>query len=681
MSRSRKGLFALATALVLGAAPATPSYYEVERLLTSIQESWKSIPPEQNPHRESWVGFFNSIQTELNHYKAGTDPEQRLAALKALGRKADALQSVPWVKAAQIRQALLSWIRPRAALVWAEYRVLEAVAALPANQSAKRQEWNNFVQQGLRPTVADFEGAANVVQRREALEKLDAAIKALRRNNATAPWSRSLALESALAGLYEFPNLNVWIDSGLLSSTIGRQGIVEPGWIYFRDQWSYVTPGPIVGLGFVPTADGIGLAISQAVSNVTPIQGFQQQVAQDDKGKRAAKLYQFDATSRNHAVLTIHALFRLATGLQLAPGYQHNISATITSAPKAGKGLARGIASLIGYNQDRITDEVYEGAIGQIRSQVVDGASDLAGIKASQKANDLNARIRPFIIDAQTAGTGRVAVGGIRLQSTSNLAMVTGTVYDPSTAEVTGASFPVPGFGPLGYGANVAIHIPSVVSNVSGLLQDSPQTAGIENIMVVIPPQGPNGEPPDVRVEQNVDFATYLAEVEKGRASKTQVIRVLKPKRRIKAEVDAQGRLAMLVPDFQIDVPAPAAAARGGGLTGPPAKVYRIQSDLAEFVLSMVIDANSGYVPRVSGKLEGFDPGANVRVIAINEDEASGQALNAFTARVVANTFGAQLAGRPLDFPLTPLANAPVAITAATPIDPSGWMRVTVVPR
>ena len=144
-----------------------------------------------------------------------------------------------------------------------------------------------------------------------------------------------------------------------------KTGIVEPGWIYFKDQWSYVTPGPIMGIGFVPTADGIQVSISQAMTSTTPIQGFQQQVAQDPKGQRAAKLYQFSATSRNNAILTITLLFRLATGVQLAPGYQHGISATIGSTPQPGKGLTRFIASVIGYGQRRITNEVYEGADSQ----------------------------------------------------------------------------------------------------------------------------------------------------------------------------------------------------------------------------------------------------------------------------------------------------------------------------
>ena len=681
MTWTRGGLIALATVVSLGAAPATPSFHEVEKIISSIQQGWSQIPPEQNPFATSWNGYFDSITTELNHYKTSASPEDRLDALKILSKKANALGFVAWGPAQNLRIALLNWIRPRAALVWAEYRVLEAVTGLPEEQAANREKWDAFIQQGLRPSVFEFESAIGVVQRREARAKVQAAIKALHQGNAATPWSRAVALESTLADLYQLPNLNVAIDSSVLSSTIGRQGIVEPGWIYFREQWSYVTPGPIVGLGFVPTAGGIGLAISQSVSNVTPIQGFQQQVAADDEGKQAAKLYQFDATSRNQAVLTINALFRLSSGLMLAPGYQHNISATISSAPQPDKGLLRAVASLVGLNQRKITDKVYEGAIGKIRSQVVDGASDLAGIKASQKASELNSRIRPFIVDGQTAGVGRIGVGNLAMQSTGDHAYIQGLVYDFNDPSPAGASLPQPGsFGYLNPGVNVSLHLPTALSNLAGVLADSPMAQNVDNLMVVIPPGETGGPPPDVRTEQNVDFSRYLSTVEESTPAGSQAIRVMKPTKEIAAEVDAQGRLVILVPDFTIDLPAPASAAKGGALTGPPAKVYRITTELAEFSVSIGLDLGKG-VPRAVGKLEAFDAGPNVRVLAINDDEANAQPLNAFTARIIANTFAAKLAGRPLDFPIPGLESAPVAITDASPLDPSGWMRLTVYPR
>ena len=40
--------------------------------------------------------------------------------------------------------------------------------------------------------------------------------------------------------------------------------------------------------------------------------------------------------------------------------------------------------------------------------------------------------------------------------------------------------------------------------------------------------------------------------------------------------------------DFQIDVPAPANAAKGG-IAGPPAQVYRMTSPNAEFAISFTV--------------------------------------------------------------------------------------------
>ena len=66
-----------------------------------------------------------------------------------------------------------------------------------------------------------------------------------------------------------------------------------------------MTPGPVTGIGFVPTVDGIQIAISQALTSITPVQGFQNQIASDPQGQRAAKMYEFSATTRNDAILTI----------------------------------------------------------------------------------------------------------------------------------------------------------------------------------------------------------------------------------------------------------------------------------------------------------------------------------------------------------------------------------------
>ena len=52
-----------------------------------------------------------------------------------------------------------------------------------------------------------------------------------------------------------------------------------------------MTAGPKTGFGLLPSNDGIAFWNSQALSTVTPITNFEQQLQQDKRGRQADKLY------------------------------------------------------------------------------------------------------------------------------------------------------------------------------------------------------------------------------------------------------------------------------------------------------------------------------------------------------------------------------------------------------
>jgi hypothetical protein len=142
---------------------------------------------------------------------------------------------------------------------------------------------------------------------------------------------------------------------------------------------------------------------------------------------------------------------------------------------------------------------------------------------------------------------------------------------------------------------------------------------------------------------------------------------------------DSQGNLVALVKDFQLEFPAPPQMAKGG-VAGPPARVLRIVSPQAEFVVSFRVSRESDREPlRFNGLIEGFDPGSSARVFAINEDENQATQLNAFAARFVLVGFAAQLKGRQVDVPLSDAQLRGFAIRSVSPLDPSGWIRVDLV--
>jgi hypothetical protein len=658
-----------------GAGPATPSYHAIDRVMLQIEQEWKGLSPEQNPHGESWLGYFQGLRQELKEYTAAKDADARVASLNKLYAKAQALDSTRWPAAVKLRNELRHWLRPRIALSWAEYRLIEA---LPSDQAELKEKWIAFLDKSLRPAVRDVESAGTVAAQLSALSKLHDSSDALGRSIATRDWSKSRALQQAIEELYSAPNVEVSIDANGVSSFIMPQGIVEPGPVYFREQWSYVTAGPVLGIGFIPTSDGIQVSVRQALTSVTPVRGFQEQIAADSQGQRAAKMYQFSATTRNDAVLTMVALFRVASGLYLGPNYEHGVSATINSTPQPGGGLPRLLASLMGQNQKRITDKVYEGAIGPMRENVVDGSRELSGIRTSESAAQLNAQIRPYVLDHQTMGTDKWKLTHLSLETFSTHAVARGTLGAGSITP-RGASTGQPStLGSPAAGVTADVHLPSALSSLLAGYYEEDSVRGVENIL--LEPAGVGEEGP--KVSSNVDFATYLKALQDARAAGKpgRVVRIAKPAKAPQFSADANGNLVVLVKDLKLDVPAPEQAARGG-LTGPPARVYRVQSPQAEVSLAIVREPVApGDPERFVAQIVGIDAGPGLQVLAINEDEAQAVPLNMIQARVVLAAMSGSASGQKIPLPLNSLPLSNFVINSVSKLDPTGWIRVVLVP-
>lgn len=194
----------------------------------------------------------------------------------------------------------------------------------------------------------------------------------------------------------------------------------------------------------------------------------------------------------------------------------------------------------------------------------------------------------------------------------------------------------------------------------------------------------PNAPPKDaVQVTTNADYAAFLKAVDEARAAnnpKVTALRIKRPDRAPEFASDARGFLVALVSDFQLDVPAPPQAAKGG-LAGPPARVYRISSPQAEFVVSFKVEPPSdGRQGRLTGRVEGFDAGPGAKVSALNEDENKPAPLTAFTSAFVLGILRTKIQGQPIDAPLNDPNLRGFAIQQVSPLDPSGWMRVVLTP-
>ena len=161
---------------------------------------------------------------------------------------------------------------------------------------ANRQRWVDFVDNDLGQALRQYDAAATVAQRQDGLKRVHEALKSLQTRNNERPWQPSWDLQNAVNDLFNQPNLDITADVNIVSPLFD-QNLVTSGPVYRKGYWSQVTAGPKTGFGLLPSDDGIFFYNSQLLTSTTPITDFQNQIASDPQGQRAAKLYQFSATS------------------------------------------------------------------------------------------------------------------------------------------------------------------------------------------------------------------------------------------------------------------------------------------------------------------------------------------------------------------------------------------------
>jgi hypothetical protein len=677
---------ALALAAGLGAAPAAPSYYSVERAIQQIRDDWKKPGATPSPNAPGWDAFFSALLNDFQAYANAQSEADQLVSLNRIYQMSTALNGVAWPPAARVHAELRTWLRPRVRLAWAERRLVEAVQGLPETADgatrANRERWIDFVNNDLGIALRQYDAARTVAQRADGLKRVYGALNSLASSVDSRPWVPTIDLRRALDDLYNQPNLDVSADLPTLRPFL-EHDVAITGPVYRKGYVSQVTAGQKTGFGLIPSDDGIAFFNSQLMTSVTPIWDFNNQMAADPQGRRAVKLYHFDATTVDVNELVLTGVIR-DSGLLLIPEYRHNTNASITSAKTEGHGLGRAVAAMIGMNQPRITEKVYEGAIGKIRQNVVEEAREEGAEKIGQQQAELNARFQQFLRGNRTLAIRNLLITGLMLRSQAERAIIGGLLGWNGAERQVGADAPQPAtLLQPDPGVSADLHLTSIMTSlIRGYLQTD-QVQKVDNLMVVTH-KVPEGTPPSqgVAVSQNVDYATFLKSVQAARAAndpKELAVRAKRPKSPPTFGADANGYLVALVNDFQLEVPAPAAAAKGG-LAGPAAQVYRIVSPQAEFVISFKITGQTEKEPvRLAGKIEGFDPGPKGQVFAVNEDESKAEPLAPFTSTIFFGVLRSRLQGQPIDVPLSNLKLQGFAITGASALDPSGWIRVNLV--
>ncbi|CAN5863593.1 hypothetical protein BH23PLA1_BH23PLA1_38320 [soil metagenome] len=672
-------ILGLSSGMAFGATPATPSYIQIDQRIQQIRSAWETQEAEQQPNSESWIQFFDALQAELRDHAEAADNQARLRSLERLYRYWMALGGTYWVPALEVRSALEHWLRPRIALSWAEIRLAEAVQGMaPAGTpeaQANRDQWLSF-RDNLRDALREYESASTALERRVALRKIHGGLDSLRDIMVHRPWGPALTLQASLDELFDRPNLSATASADALSPFL-NQDVVQPDVVYFRGQTSYVTPGPKTGYGLLHSDQGIAFYNSQFSHSVTPIRGFQQEVAQDPQGRQAANLYHFSATGYNTAHINATALLT-SNGLFLYPATSSNITASIGSAPIPGHGrhVVRTVAGVAGFDQGRITNEVRQEAIPQIQQEAASGTQELAQIKSAQQQAEINAQLGQFLRGNQTLAIGNIALTELSLASRPQYALVGGLIRWLGAEMQGGADFPKPPtFNTWQSGVTADIHLPSVLTNMAAGFLQSPMAQGIENLMIEVQPG--NAEEP-FRVSQNVDYATFLQAVRASRESgdpEALAARITKPGTAPEFSADANGNLVAILNDITIEVPAPP-----GGVLGQPAEVIRVVLPTATLAISFRAEANGSGSVSASGEVIDFQAGAGTQVFTLGETDEEPRAVNVIARAGVIGILNARL--RNLTFDETiPQSEIPgVIVQQVSELDPSGWLRVVVYP-
>ena len=268
------------------------------------------------------------------------------------------------------------------------------------------------------------------------------------------------------------------------------------GPVYRKGYWSQVTAGPKTGFGLLPSDDGIAFYNSQLLTSVTPITDFQNQIARDPQGRRAAKLYEFSATTTTTRPSSRSTRSCGPRAWRLAR------PTTTTSTPRSARPPSRAeasaalVAGLIGMNQNKITQKVYEGAIGQFRQRIPQEAQEEAQERIAGEMAQRNADLSQYLIGNNMAGHpglpdhAACRCGRGPRPSTSGGCSSRG----PATSSAGPMRPSPPRLAVPDPGLTADVHLSSVLTSaVDGLFQ-RPEVQAVDNVMILtkdVPPGTP----------------------------------------------------------------------------------------------------------------------------------------------------------------------------------------------
>ena len=294
------------------------------------------------------------------------------------------------------------------------------------------------------------------------------------------------------------------------------------------------------------------------------------------------------------------------------------------------------MASLIGMNQDKITQKVYEGALQDLRQRMPQEAQEEAEERIAVEAAKRNADLSRFLIGNNMAAIQNFLITGLSLRSRPEAVYVGGLLQSQGGEKQRGADAPQPAsLAVPDAGLTADVHLNSVLTSAVAALFQRPEVQLVENVMILTKDVPPSTPPKDaVTIRINVDFPTYAKVAEEARRAnnpKVAALRIRRPAHPPEFASDARGYLVAIVHDVEIDVPAPDPKSQAGSVIGVPAQTLRIKIPQLEAALSYQVETPAPLSHRVKAKLEDFTPAPTSEVLAMNGDESRSTRLSRFS--------------------------------------------------
>ncbi|MDX2036060.1 MAG: hypothetical protein SFX72_05370 [Isosphaeraceae bacterium] len=659
-------------------SPAAPSHVSVVRAIEKLESTLQGPTPGAAEAKPGWDSFLGELKAELETYSKSNTFAERHAALRQLSARSATLAAIGWEPVVEIRTALEAWLQPRLQLAFAADSLHAVIAMQPVSpeDATNRAGWSNFLDTYLAGAFRAYESASTVQARRKALLQFNEALGSIEK---AANWSPSLQVASAGRSLIAQPNLDITADPNTLSRYFARE-LVQTGPVYRKGYISQVTAGPYLGFGLLASDEGIGFYNAQALTSYTPITDFQNQIASDRRGRRVAKIYQFQAASTDASTLTVSTLITPA-GLRLWSSATHATDALIGAANQPGKGLQRAVLGLIGFNRNRIVQQVYENGIDRIRQNVDrESAEERAERMAASEASE-NAKLAAILVGNRTAIIKDLLVTGLQLGSRPHYAWASGNLAWNGSPEILGADAPQPpSMQLLEQGVVADLHVTSILNNLVQGVWKAPLVSGVENLLIETRPPAEGAAPGSgMSVRRNVGFADYAKAVADAKAlaqPKAQALWIKKPGTAPSFGIDARGYLIVMIPDLRVDVPIPsnlAAAANN-------AKILRLSAPNAEIALELELKGGStpGEPAMLVGAVKEFTPGPGATVQTIVDDETKAATLDRIRSTLVIQGFARTLTAQPIRVPLEGVKIPGYDLASVSRFDPSGWVRVVL---